>query len=763
MDLRRRQFLQSVSAMTLAAATRQGRRALADDVAGTARGRASEEGLTAHLKRKHGGWNDEAYKALLGAANEFKEGDALIGVAARDEAHRHSARQILSRTTLHEIDTHTLLDDELDRALRAGLDQTVQNRISRWTLGDLASFLLEQPESAIQPLLPGLSSDVIGCVVKLLDNRQLTAIGAKLFHPLPGSRIGAKGYLGARIQPNSPTDNVDDIRWQVFNGWAYAVGDVVLGNNPVSNEPNSVLAIERCLKDVLETFGIADVLPHCVLAHIDVQAEVEELEPGSTALWFQSIAGSDAANATFDVSLAKLLDYAGRRAGPFGLYFETGQGADFTNGHGAGYDMVLHESRKYGLTRLLSRKVGEAIGSDRRPWVHVNDVAGFIGPEVFRTREQLVRCCLEDIVMGKLHGLCIGLDVCTTLHMDVSLDDLDWCLDQLIPACPAYLMALPTKIDPMLGYLTTGYQDHVRLREKFGCRVNDAMWNFFQQLGVIDEDGSPTGHFGDPSWIYLHYRRRKGDQRTDDVILAEGRAEMAAVRQRGVFLAEGHGERSYDVEPALASEMRRVYVDSKQSLWSELDTAFFDHHPGATLVATQSINREDYILHPTSGEQLNDESVTATARLRERQRGLVDVQIVLSDGLNALAIRDQEQLDPFLADLKDLLAADGYRVSDELILMRSGRVRAGYEIGRKLFAELPGKRALLHVVGERPGTGHRTFSVYQTCVSGSQWGQQGAIDHHVTKVVAGIANTALRPRTAAEAVVRLLNQQRAQG
>ncbi|MBX3448441.1 MAG: ethanolamine ammonia-lyase subunit EutB [Planctomycetaceae bacterium] len=763
MDLRRRQFLQSLSALTLVAATRHGRRTFADDVAETAARGKSNDGLAAYLKREHGDWNEDAYKALLGAANEFKEGDALIGIAARDEAHRQMARRILSRTTLHEIDAHTLQDDELDRALRAGIDQSIQKRIANWTLEELADFLLEQPESVIQPLLPGLSSDVIGCVVKLLDNRQLTVLGAKLFHPLPGSRIGAKGYLGARIQPNSPTDNVDDIRWQVFNGWAYAVGDVVLGNNPVSNEPKSVLAIERCLKEALETFGIADVLPHCVLAHIDVQAEVEALEPGSTALWFQSIAGSDAANATFDVSLAKLLDYAGRRSGPFGLYFETGQGADFTNGHGAGYDMVLHESRKYGLARLLSRKVAEAIGPDRRPWVHVNDVAGFIGPEVFRTREQLVRCCLEDIAMGKLHGLCIGLDVCTTLHMDVSLDDLDWCLDQLIPACPAYLMALPTKIDPMLGYLTTGFQDHVRLREKFGCRVNDAMWSFFQRLGVINEDGSPTQHFGDPSWIYLHYRRRKGDQRDEDVILAEGRAEMAAVRQRGVFLAEGHGERSHDVEPALASEMRRVYVDAKQSLWSELDAPFFDHYPGATLVATRSINREDYILHPTSGEHLNDESVAAIARLRERQRGLADVQIVLSDGLNALAIRDREQLDPFLAELKDLLASNGFHASDELILMRSGRVRAGYEIGRRLFSELPGKRAMLHVVGERPGTGHRTFSVYQTCVTGSLWGQQGAIDHHVTKVVAGIANTALRPRTAAEAVARLLNQQRAQG
>ena len=115
--------------------------------------------------------------------------------------------------------------------------------------------------------------------------------------------------------------------------------------------------------------------------------------------------------------------------------------------------------------------------------------------------------------MGKLHGLSIGLDVCSTLHMDVDLDDLDWCLDHIMPANPAYLMALPTKIDPMLGYLTTGFQDHVRLRERFGYKVDDRMWAFFQELGVIDADGRPTEHFGEPSWVYLQYRRRKGDAR----------------------------------------------------------------------------------------------------------------------------------------------------------------------------------------------------------------------------------------------------------
>ena len=265
-------------------------------------------------------------------------------------------------------------------------------------------------------------------------------------------------------------------------------------------------------------FEIQDLMPHCVLSHIDVQSEVERNSPGSTALWFQSIAGTVGANETFDLTIEGMQAYAKDRNGPFGLYFETGQGADFTNGHSNGFDMVLHESRKYGFARALKELM--PTNGKQDPWVHLNDVAGFIGPEVFRTREQLVRCCLEDIVMGKLHGLCIGLDVCSTLHMDVSLDDLDWCLEQIAPANPAYLMALPTKIDPMLGYLTTGYQDHVRLRNQFGFKVNDAMWEFYQQLGVIDEKGQPTEHFwrsqlGLPpvqptQGRYSHRRRTKG-------------------------------------------------------------------------------------------------------------------------------------------------------------------------------------------------------------------------------------------------------------
>jgi ethanolamine ammonia-lyase large subunit len=720
------------------------------------------EDLFAYLQRTRGGFDATRYKQILGAANPFKEGDRIVGVAAADDASRANARELLAATRIEQIESHPLLEDELYRLLKSNIDRAAAAETQQLTLGELKQLLLREEEPAIQAIVPGLSSDCIGCVVKLMSDEELIAVGQKIFNPLPDSSIGSRGYLGARIQPNSPTDNVSDIQWQVFDGWSYAVGDVVLGTNPVSSNPESVAAIERTLLDLLTVFDLVDVLPHCVLSHIDVQSAVEKMLPGGTEIWFQSIAGSDTANATFDISLAKMLAYADQRTGRYGLYFETGQGADFTNGHDHGYDMVLHESRKYGFARALKQRVAAAqrrTGSGYAPWVHVNDVAGFIGPEVFRTRQQLVRCCLEDIVMGKLHGLCLGLDVCATLHMDVSLDDLDWCLDHILPANPAYLMALPTKIDPMLGYLTTGFQDHVRLREKFGYRVNDRIWKFFQELEIIDARGQPTSHFGDPLWVYLKYRRRRGDGRSDAEILREGQEQIEAVRRRGVFVAQGHGEHSWDLTPDLRHDIYRIYEDAKESLWTELDPNFVATIPGVVPCHTRSSNRNDYILHPATGERLSDESLAVLRglrRQRETSGNNFDVQIMISDGLNALSIMDPGHLEPMLTRLRAALNREGLRPATENLIFTSGRVRAGYRVGETLFSGDSGVRSIVHLIGERPGTGHHTFSAYLTTATGTTWKTPNTVDHDITKVVSGIATTALLPVTAAEEITRLL-------
>lgn len=721
------------------------------------------EDVFAYVRRLEGRFDQRRYQQVVGAANAFKEGDASIGVAAADEASRQNARRLLAHTRIGDLDARPLLDERLYTYMQGALDAEAQARTASWTLGRLKDFLLMASEEELHPLLGGLSSDVIGCVVKLMSNAELTTVGAKVFHPLPGSQVGARGYLGARLQPNSPTDHPEDIRWQVFDGWSFGVGDVVLGTNPVSSSPESVAAVEAALHDVLVTFGLEEVMPHCVLSHVDVQAAVEALRPGTTGIWFQSLASTEAANRTFDVTLEKMEAHAATRTGRWGMYFETGQGADATNGHAAGVDMVVHEARKYGFARALTQRIAaaqERAGREPAPWVHVNDVAGFIGPEVFRSREQLVRCCLEDIVMGKLHGLTLGLDVCSTLHMDVTLDDLGWCLEQLMPACPAYLMALPTRNDPMLSYLTTSFQDHVRLRHQFGYKVDDRMAAFFQKLGVLDAQGQPGEHFGDPAWVYLHYRRHKGDTRPDAEVLAEAERHMAEVNARGVPLARGHGAHPWEMQPALERDLRALYDDAKTGLWSELSEDFLSRLPHTVRLSTRTAHRRDYILHPPSGEQLSTDSERLLETLRERHAGRYDVQLVLSDGLDARSLMDEGHLEPLLSELRRRLETHGHAVAPELLVLSGGRVRAGYRVGERLFSDpaASGARAVVHVIGERPGSGHHSFSVYVTAPRARVWARPGTVDHDITRVVAGISDTSLRPEAAAAEVARLVGE-----
>ncbi len=333
-------------------------------------------------------------------------------------------------------------------------------------------------------------------------------------------------------------------------------------------------------------------------------------------------------------------------------------------------------------------------------------------PKFFRSREQLVRCCLEDLVMGKLHGLTIGLDVCSTLHMDVSLADLDWCLDQLARACPAYLMALPTKIDPMLGYLTTGYQDHVRLRERHGLRVSDAMHKFFQQIEVIDQQGRPTRHFGDPVWVYQQYCKRKGDARSPEDIRRDAEQQLSDVRSRGVFIARGYGQQPSQLAPVLQAEVDKIYNDAKECIWEQWRADFLAQIPGSISLKTNSVDRTDYILHPESGEKLTADSTNSLLSLRARQQGMVEIQVVISEGLNALALMDDGNLMPLLQGLRELASDNKWRLAQENLVVTSGRVRAGYRIGETLFGGLPGDRTILHIIGERPGSGHHTMSIY---------------------------------------------------
>ncbi|MFM2230097.1 MAG: hypothetical protein RL607_1355 [Bacteroidota bacterium] len=717
------------------------------------------EDIFTYIHRETGGFDVNLYKKLIGTANEFKEGDALLGIAASDESARQSARTLIANTKLSAVVEQPLFKDALFDYIQntTAFDQQITNM----TFFELKNFLLESDEDNIKRIMPSLSSDVIALVVKLMSNDELISVSRKVFNQLPNSNIGEKGYLSARVQPNSPTDNVEDIIWQVFDAWSYGVGDLVLGTNPVSSDPVMVARIEAALHDVLVTFGLEETMPNCVLSHIDIQASVENMQPDTTGIWFQSIAGTLAANQTFDVTIEKMQAHADtRRDKLFGLYAETGQGADATNGHSEGFDMVVHESRKYGFLRALKQRLNFNKKDDTDPWVFLNDVAGFIGPEVFRTKEQLVRCCLEDLVMGKLHGLTIGLDICTTLHMDVTLDDLDWCIDQIMPANPAYLMALPTKNDPMLSYLTTSFADHVRIREQFGYKVNNKMWEFFKRIGIIGVDNKPTKLFGQPNEVYLRYCKAKGDLRDNLEILLEGKAAIERVRKRGVPIAEGYGDKTWKLEPSLDREIRELYKDAKYCLWTEWEPSYLRTIKNALVVSSMSVNRIDYVYHPTSGEHLTPDALKEIQTLTQKNKSNTpDVQIVISDGLNSRSLMDDGHLDQFLPELNEQLNLQNISFSEGPIIVRNGRVRAGYEIGEHLFGKDENrKHCIIHIIGERPGTIHRNFSVYITIASASIWKSQGKVDHDITRVISGISDTAYLPKEAAVEVGSIVKE-----
>ena len=168
-----------------------------------------------HIVGERGQFDLTYYRQLLGAANTFKEGDHTVGVAAEGPQHRNLSRHLLANTRIRDIDRRPPFQDEL-YAFITKSHSAVDRPIGQQTLGELKQFLLTRAEPEIKSIMPSLSSDVIACVVKLMSNAELTQVGSSIFNPLPGSNVGARGYLGARVQPNSPTDHPDDIRWQVF-------------------------------------------------------------------------------------------------------------------------------------------------------------------------------------------------------------------------------------------------------------------------------------------------------------------------------------------------------------------------------------------------------------------------------------------------------------------------------------------------------------------------------------------------------------------
>jgi ethanolamine ammonia-lyase large subunit len=667
-------------------------------------------------------------------ANEFKEGDLSVG-GTRDESVRAAARASLGSLTLGSLAATPLVEDGVSEALAASLDRRLAAEVSRLTVAGLKNILLSGGGAEwARRHCAGLASEAVAAVVKLSTNEELSTVARSIFNPLPGGgvAIGSPGHFGSRIQPNSPGDDEEEILFSILEGLTYGCGDVIIGLNPAADDVETIIRLEELLRSAVERLGLPT--RYCVLSDIAKQASARARV--RVDVGFQSLAGtSKALGGMLGADVEGLLDLA---RGFDGLYFETGQGSEVTNGAAEGVDMLTLEARCYGVARLAGRRTGA--------WMIVNDVAGFIGPEVFRTGEQLLRACLEDTVMAKLHGLTMGLDVCSTFHMGVEPSELGRLTEAIVErAAPAYLMAVAGNADPMLGYLTTSFRQHPELRARAGKEISTPMRRRLTELGVMDAGGRPRPSAEGAASLYAVYAKEGGDARLAETLRAEGAKKIETLSARGYDLGRGQGPGGA-APPEVGSRLEAIYRHARRALYAALDEGVLREVSPHRLSVRAAVDRERYLSDPPSGERLRAEDAGRVAALYAARRP--QVQLVLSDGLNADALN--ENLRDFLPRLRRGLAEAGLHVGEADVVVTNGRVRAGYHVG-----ELLGVEVVVHLIGERPGTGLNTLSAYLTygrdAAGRTRWST--SLDHSCTTAVCGIHPRGKPPEAAAAEIV----------
>lgn len=425
-------------------------------------------------------------RALLAKASPARSGDRLAGLAAATDAERVAARMTLADIPLKRFLADEIVPaetDEVSRLIFEGHDAGAFAPIASMTVGDFRDWLLSDAATtaALAALAPGVAPEMAAAVSKLMRNQDLI-IAARKISVVTQFRntIGLPGRLSVRLQPNHPTDDLRGIAASVIDGLMLGAGDAIIGINPATDSAaQAILLLER-LDELRRTYDIPTQT--CVLAHVTTM--MQAMERGAPVdLVFQSIAGSQAANESFGVSL-NILDEAHEAAqslkrGTLGqnvMYFETGQGSALSANAHHGVDQQTMETRAYSVARRY------------RPLL-VNTVVGFIGPEYLYDGKEIIRAGLEDHFCGKLMGLPMGVDVCYTNHAEADQDDMDNLLTLLGVAGCTYVMGVPGADDIMLNYQSTSFHDALYVRAALGLKPAPEFEAWLQRMGLMDDAG----------------------------------------------------------------------------------------------------------------------------------------------------------------------------------------------------------------------------------------------------------------------------------
>jgi len=413
----------------------------------------------------------DSLREVFAKANEEKSGDQLAAIAARTERERVAAKRVLAELTLEEIVDHPLIDpetDEISRLILERHDRRAFAPLRGLSVGEFREWILDDAtsEEMLISARPGLTPELVAAVTKLMGNKDLVVAASKVrVVSRCRNTMGQRGVLGVRIQPNHPTDDIAGILLSTIDGLLFGCGDAVIGVNPAAESIEVASAILRAIQHLID--GLSIPTQSCCLAHITTQlACIERGVP--VDLLFQSIAGTEAANASFGINLALLREgqervlehHRGRDVawtGDDAMYFETGQGSALSAGAHQNVDQLTLEARAYGVARAFA------------PFL-VNSVVGFIGPEYLFDERQITRAGLEDHFMGKLLGLPMGVDVCYTNHAQADQNSADNLLLLLSAAGCNYFMGVPCADDVMLSYQSTSFHDALAVRRLFGLR-----------------------------------------------------------------------------------------------------------------------------------------------------------------------------------------------------------------------------------------------------------------------------------------------------
>lgn len=431
--------------------------------------------------------NHLSLRELLAKASPFRSGDVLAGIAAESEEERTRAQMVLADVPLTRFLSECVVpyeDDEVTRLIIDSHDAGAFAPIRSFTVGQFRDWLLGDAADAdvLAALAPGVTPEMAAAVSKLMRAQDL-ALAASKCRVVTRFRdsVGLPGRFSTRLQPNHPTDDARGILASTIDGLNYGSGDAVIGINPATDSLPNIARLLNLLDEVIRRYEIPT--QSCVLTH--VTNTVELIERGAPVdLCFQSIAGTQKANASFGISLS-LLDEAwdatlSLHRGTVGdnvMYFETGQGSALSAGAHHGVDQQTVECRAYAVARHY------------RPLL-VNTVVGFIGPEYLFNGKQIIRAGLEDHFCGKLLGLPMGADVCYTNHADADQDDMDILLTMLGAANINFVMGIPGADDIMLNYQSTSFHDAAYLRKLLGKRPAPEFEAWLERMGIFNSDGN---------------------------------------------------------------------------------------------------------------------------------------------------------------------------------------------------------------------------------------------------------------------------------